>query len=278
MRFGGTVLGPYAGAEAFTAMAGACGFRAVTFPLDYKAPAAEIDKLTQALKGADILVAEVGAWHTNPLSPEGQEKKRALEHIKRQLELAEYIGALCCVNVAGVHGSQWDGHAADAFSPAVFNEVVETVREIIDGVNPKRTGYALETMPWMIPHSPDSYAELIRAVDRPAFVGHLDVVNLINSPERYYANAAITQQCFDKFGFSIRSIHVKDIILGNRLTVHLDECPVGKGGYDIGCLLKNAAALPPDTPLLVEHLDNQEDYKNSIAYLNKLAADLGLLP
>ncbi|MDR3174027.1 MAG: sugar phosphate isomerase/epimerase [Treponema sp.] len=276
MRFGGSVMGPYAGADAFTAMARECGFRAATFPLRHDAKAGEIDALVRALKDADILIAEVGAWNNNPLSPDKAEKRRSLEDIKKQLELAEYIGAECCVNVAGVHGPQWDGHAADAFSPAVFNEIVESVQEIIDAVKPRRTGYSLETMPWMVPHSPDSYAELIKAINRPAFVGHLDTVNLINSPERYYNNAAITQECFDKFGSSIRSIHVKDIILGTRLTVHLDECLVGQGGYDLGCLLRNAAKLPPDTPMLVEHINNQQDYKNSVAYLNKLAADLGL--
>jgi sugar phosphate isomerase/epimerase len=269
-------MGPYAGADAFTAMARECGFRAVTFPLNHKAAAGDIDKLVRALKDADILIAEVGAWNNNPLSPDKAEKKRSLEDIKGQLELAEYIGARCCVNVAGVHAAQWDGHAADAFSPAVFSEVVETVREIIDAVNPKKTGYSLETMPWMVPHSPASYAELIRAVERPAFVGHLDTVNLINSPERYYNNAAITRECFDQFGPSIRSIHVKDIILRPRLTVHLDECLVGQGGYDLGCLLKHAAQLPADTPMLVEHINNQQDYKNSVAYLNELAAELGL--
>jgi sugar phosphate isomerase/epimerase len=257
-------------------MARECGFRAVTFPLDYKTPAGDIDKLVRSLKDADILIAEVGAWNNNPLSPDKAEKKRSLDAIKRQLELAEYIEAECCVNVAGAHSSQWDGPAADAFSPAVFSEIVETVQEIIDAVNPKKTGYSLETMPWMIPNSPGSYAELIAAIKRPAFAGHLDTVNLINSPERYYNNAALTQDCFDQFGPSIRSIHMKDIILGTRLTVHLDECLLGQGGYDLGCLLKNAAALPADTPVLVEHINNQQDYKDSVAYLNKLSADLAL--
>jgi hypothetical protein len=52
---------------------------------------------------------------------------------------------------------------------------------------------------------------------------------------------------------------------------------VGQGGYDIGCLLDHAAKLPADTPLLVEHINNQQDYKNSIVYLNILAADRKLV-
>ncbi|MDR1971686.1 MAG: sugar phosphate isomerase/epimerase [Treponema sp.] len=267
-------MGPYAGPDAFVAMAKECGFRAVTFPLSYQSPGAQIDALVRSLKDADILIAEVGAWNNNPLSPDKAEKQRSLENIKKQLELAEYIGARCCVNVAGSHSAQWDGPAPDALSPAVFDEVVATVQEIIDAVHPQKTGYSLETMPFMIPHSPDSYAALIKAINRPAFVGHLDTVNLINSPERYYRNAAVTRDCFDKFGDSIRSIHVKDIILRTSLTVHLDECLVGQGGYDLTVLLRNAAKLPPDTPMLVEHINNQQDYKNSVAYLNSLAAAL----
>jgi sugar phosphate isomerase/epimerase len=276
MRLGGSVLGPYAGAGAFTAMAQKCGFRAVTFPLKYSDGDAEIDRLVNALKEADIVIAEVGAWHNNPLSRDKDEKRTALENCKQQLALADYIGARCCVNVAGTHGSRWDGSHPDNFSEEVFAETVETVREIIDAVKPARTFYAIETMPWMIPHSADEYLRLIKAVDRPAFGAHLDTVNLINSPERYYANSAITQACFDKFGAQIKSIHLKDIILQPQLTVHLDECLVGKGGYDIPCLLRNAAKLDPQIPVLVEHIQTQTDYRESIVFLNKLLAELKL--
>jgi sugar phosphate isomerase/epimerase len=274
-------MGPYAGADAFVAKARDCGFRAVAFPLRHDAPVGEIDALVRALKDADILIAEVGAWGNNPLSPDKNVKKQSLENTQKQLELAEYLGARCCVNVAGGHSDWWAGPSSDAFSPAVFNEVVETVQEIIDAVKPQKTGYALETSPWMLPYNPASYAALIKAINRPAFVGHLDTVNLINSPELYYGNAALTQECFDTFGSSLRCIHVKDIILRPQFTLHLDECLVGQGNYDLGCLLKNAAKLPKDEfgqdiPMLVEHMDSWQDYKNSVAYLNKLAGELGL--
>ena len=62
--------------------------------------------------------------------------------------------------------------------------IVQTVREIIDAVKPVRTFYTLETMPWMYPDSAHSYLELIRAIDRERFAVHLDVVNLVCSPQR----------------------------------------------------------------------------------------------
>ena len=42
-------------------------------------------------------------------------------------------------------------------------------------------------MPWMIPSNPDEYIRLINDVDRPQFAAHLDVVNMITSPERYFS-------------------------------------------------------------------------------------------
>jgi sugar phosphate isomerase/epimerase len=125
-------------------------------------------------------------------------------------------------------------------------------------------------MPWMVPHSADSYLRLLNAVHRSSFGVHLDTVNLVNSVERYYANSALTQECFDKFGTAIKSIHIKDIILRTNLTVHLDECLVGTGGYDLECLLRNIIKLSPDMPVLVEHINNQHDYKNSVAFLNEM--------
>ena len=276
MRLGGTVLGPYAGPEAYVAMARECGFRAVTFPLTFKDKISEVDGLLAALVQADIIAAEVGAWRNNPLSPDKNEKKSAIDNIVKQLELAEYIGAPCCVNVAGSRSAQWDGPSPDYSSQEVFDEVVQTIQEIIDRAKPVRTTYSLETMPYRIPYSADSYLALLKAVDRPAFSVHLDTINLINSPEKYYSNAALTQECFDKLGEKISSIHIKDIIMDNRLTVHLDECLVGTGGYDLSCLLTNAAKLADDMPVLVEHIKNQEDYKKSILFLNQLLEKLNL--
>jgi sugar phosphate isomerase/epimerase len=267
-------MGPYAGPEAFAAVAKTCGFRAVAFPLDYKSKTADIDRLAGALAAADIAIAEVGAWGNNCLSPDKKIKKQSIENSKKQLALAEYIGAGCCVNVTGGHSAQWDGPASDNFTEKVFTEAVETIQEIIDGVKPEKTFFSIETMPWMIPNSPESYARLIKAVNRPGFAAHLDMVNLVNSPERYYNTAALTKECFAKFGKKIKSIHIKDIILRPSLTVHLDECLVGEGGFDLACLLKEASALPPDTPALVEHISYQGDYKRSIDWLRRKLKEL----
>ncbi|HLK59696.1 MAG TPA: hypothetical protein VKU00_24255, partial [Chthonomonadaceae bacterium] len=58
----------------------------------------------------------------------------------------------------------------------------------------------------------------------------------------------------------IRSVHAKDIALASRLTVHLDEVRPGLGGLDWTTLLQEMSTLPADTPLMLEHLPNAEEY------------------
>ena len=89
---------------------------------------------------------------------------------------------------------------------------VDTVRQIIDAVNPKHTFYTIEPMPWMYPDSPDNYLKLIRDIDRPAFAVHMDYTNMINGLDKYFNSDDFIRECFQKLGPYIKSIHAKDII------------------------------------------------------------------
>lgn len=252
----------------------AAGYRAAYCPVNADADTATIRAYQTAAANADIIIAEVGAW-SNPLSPNAAERSAALEKCQRQLALADEIGAWCCVNIAGSRGEHWDGPHPDNLTPATFDLIVESVRTIIDAVQPKRTFYTLETMPWMYPDSVDSYVDLIAAIDRPQFAVHLDPVNMVNSVERYFRNGALIRDFFERLGAHIKSIHAKDIVIGKKLTVHLDEVRPGLGGLDYAELLRQAARLHPDLPLMLEHLP-MEEYPPSAQYVRSVASELNL--
>jgi sugar phosphate isomerase/epimerase len=181
-----------------------------------------------------------------------------------------------CVNIAGSRAEQWDGPHEDNFSAETFDLIVETVRDIIDTVQPRRAFYALETMPWIFPDSPDSYLEIIRAIDRLQLGVHLDPVNMISSPRRFYDNANFIRECFDKLGPHIKSCHAKDIALASRLTVHLDEVRPGLGNLDYGVFLSEANKLHRDTSVMLEHLPNAGEYSLAAQYVRRVAADIGV--
>ncbi|NUQ01642.1 MAG: sugar phosphate isomerase/epimerase, partial [Armatimonadetes bacterium] len=135
----------------------------------------------------------------------------------------------------------------------------------------------LETMPWVYPDSPGSYLRLIEAVDRPAFAVHFDPVNLINCPERAFQSGRFLRHCFDLLGPYIRSCHAKDIILREKLTLHLDEARPGEGCLDYAEFLRQAARLPAETPIMLEHLPSADEYRAAASYLRSVAQQEGVV-
>jgi sugar phosphate isomerase/epimerase len=251
------------------------GFRAAYWPLGDDADADTVRAYADAAAAADVVIAETGAW-SNPLSPDDAMRADAIDLCKRRRALAEEIGARCCVNIAGTRAHTWDGPHPENLSADTFALIVDVVREIVDAVRPRRTFYTLEPMPWSLPDSPDSYLELLRAVERDRFAVHLDPVNFINSPAKLYDNAGLLRECFAKLGPHIRSCHAKDIRLENELTVHLAEVRPGLGSLDFRVLLTEMARLDPDTPILVEHLRTQTEYRAAVEHVRGVAQELGL--
>jgi sugar phosphate isomerase/epimerase len=251
------------------------GFRAAYWPLGDDADADTVRAYADAASSADIVIAEIGAW-SNPLSPDAATRAAALELCKRRLALADRVGARCCVNLAGSRADTWDAPHPENLSRETFALIVDTVREIVDAVEPRRTFYSLEPMPWSLPDSPDSYLELIGAIDRRQFAVHLDPVNLVNSPAKYYDNAGLLRECFAKLGPHIKCCHAKDVRLANELTVHLAEVIPGQGALDYRVLLTEMDRLDPDTPILVEHLADAAEYAAAAAHIRSVADSLGL--
>jgi sugar phosphate isomerase/epimerase len=276
MRLGGPIFTRHDDPEAWVTELRGWGYRAAYCPVDDTADDTTVQAYARAAQEADMVIAEVGAW-SNPISPDETVRRQAMALCQRRLDLAERIGARCCVNIAGSRSMVWDGPHADNLTDETFDLVVETVRAIIDAVRPTRAAYTLETMPWSYPDSADSYLRLIQAIDRPAFAVHLDPVNLICSPQRYFRNGGVIRECFQKLGPYIRSCHAKDIVLSDRLTVHLDEVRPGQGGLDYRVLLSEMAALPADTPLMLEHLPAEADYRLAAEHVRMVARGMEVL-
>jgi len=276
MRLGGPIFESFNNADEWAAAVVRKGYGAAYCPLKPGAAAVEISSFEKAGRKAGIVVAEVGIWK-NTLSSDDKERKSALEHAKACLDLADAIGAACAVNIAGSRGPKWDGPYGPDLEDDTFQMIVETTREIIDSVKPRRTSFTIETMPWMVPDSAESYLELIRAVDRPAFGAHFDPVNMINCPRRYFKNADFVADFVECLGPYIKSCHAKDVLLADRLTVHLDEVLPGKGGLDYPAFLKAVNGLGPEIPLMMEHLQTGEEYDLAAGYISSIAKKSGVI-
>jgi len=276
MRLGGPVFDKVTDPDSWVAAHRRLRYRAAYCPVDEKADDRTVLAYRMAAASADIVIAEVGAW-SNPISPSDEERRKNIRLNQERLALAERIGARCCVNVAGSRNpTSWAGPHADNFTRETFDLIVETVRTILDAVKPARTFYTLECMAWIPPYTTQSYADLVKAIDRKAFGVHFDPVNMIWSPQRFYQTGRIIREFVAALGPHIRSCHAKDVALTDELTVRMPEVRPGLGGLDYRAFLESIAKLDPDTPVMLEHLPKAEDYDQAAAHIRGVAKELGV--
>jgi sugar phosphate isomerase/epimerase len=131
-------------------------------------------------------------------------------------------------------------------------------------------------MPFNFPTGPDDYLKLIKRVDRKAFGVHLDVCNVMNSPERMYHNGAIIDECFQKLGPFVVSCHAKDLAWEDYVQVCLREVIPGRGEIDYRAYLRGLASLPTDVPLMLEHLKSAEEFDEGRHHIQDVAHQMGL--
>ncbi|MHC4788928.1 MAG: sugar phosphate isomerase/epimerase, partial [Planctomycetota bacterium] len=112
--------------------------------------------------------------------------------------------------------------------------------------------------------------------DRERFAVHLDPVNIMCSPRRYFNNGAIIRRCFQTLGPLVKSCHAKDIKLSGVLTTHLEEVRPGLGALDYRTYLRELDGLGPDVPLILEHMSTEEDYDAAGAYVRSVAEEIGI--
>lgn len=271
VRLGGPLFQQYEDPDQWILLLRRAGYRAAYCPVNPGADESVIRAYKDAAGRHDMVISEVGAW-SNPVDPDPEKAKEAIRKCIDGLELADLIGAKCCVNISGSRNRKyWAGPHRDNFSPEVFDLVVETTRKIIDAVKPSHTHFALEAMPWSLPDSTETYLQLIKAIDRPQFGVHLDPVNMIRSPREFFNNGALIREMFSKLGAYVLSCHAKDIVLReDNYIPQMDEVRAGLGNLDYGTYLQELAKLR-DVPLMMEHLETAEAYDRAAAYIRSVA-------
>ena len=264
IRIGGPLFTKETDPEKWMQVARAQGYRAV-----YAPGKLSVDDLVtvhawrDAAKAHDILFAEVGCW-CNPMDPDPEKRKVNMDRLVKSLALAEELDAKCAVDIAGsINRTSWFGPAKENISEGFFETAVENARKIIDAVKPKRTKFAYEAMGWAVPDSPDCYLRLLKAIDRDAFGVHLDICNMVNSPTKYWHNADLINESFDKLGPWVVSCHAKDLRWEIEMNIHFVECVIGQGVIDYETYLKRLSTLPNDVPLMIEHMKGQKEYEQS---------------
>ena len=261
--------------EEWAAALAALGCHAAVCPISAGASHDTIAAYREAAARHGVTIAEVGVWNS-PIADDDAVREKSLAYCRGQLALADEIGALCCVNVAGSTGPNWSFGCGKDRTPEGWRRIVESVQSIIDAVQPKNTYYTIECMPIVPPTSPDEYLRLLRDVDRERFSVHLDPFNMFFTPDRYFWSGDFFRECFEKLGPQIKSIHAKSVRLTEELTFCVREVPIPEGGVDFDAFLREIGKLPPEMPVIIEHRRSLEEYQTALSYVRERAVALNV--
>jgi sugar phosphate isomerase/epimerase len=252
------------------------GYSAAYCPPAAVEDAAHIRAIREAYAAHNVVIAETGAWR-NMLDPDSAKRKANIEYVIQRLALADAVHALCCVDIAGsFHPDVWYGPHPRNLSKEFFDATVENCRRVIDAVKPAKTTFSVEMMGWSLPDSADSYVALLKAVDRKAFSVHVDVCNIINSPQRFYSSGDVIREVFRKLGPRTVSCHAKDLAWIPEMNVHFLEVIPGRGQVDYRAYLTELAKLPHQPPLMLEHLKTAAEYEEGANYIRRIGAQTGV--
>jgi sugar phosphate isomerase/epimerase len=96
--------------------------------------------------------------------------------------------------------------------------------------------------------------EVLDRVASPWLRFNADPVNLIGTLDQAYRNTAVLNDLFDQVGEAVICAHAKDVTVGERLVLHIDECVPGQGLLDQETFLRRFEACCPRGAVLIEHL------------------------
>jgi hypothetical protein len=234
------------------------------------------DKIADYKKAADdygLLIAEVGAW-CNLFDKDEKKAEENLTFVMKTMEMADEIGAKCVVNIAGSSSDVWDGGSRENYSQKTFEKVVAQIQKIISVS--ERCPYTLEPMPWMLPYDAESYLKLIEAVGDERFKVHMDAVNLICSPEKYFFQKEFLDDLFQKGVVGVDG--VKEFLKEKN-----DELKLfGKIQELCGSIRKNATNLSLirtwrdwnfKDEMILEAAKRSATSANPLPYINKILSD-----
>ena len=74
-------------------------------------------------------------------------------------------------------------------------------------------------------------------------------------------------ECAELLGSKIRSCHLKDVHLKQEYTIQLEECAPGQGEFPLRYYAETMDKIDSDMPMILEHLDTDEEYLKYLAYL-----------
>ena len=232
-------------------------------------------ELAVLLKNTGVTLMEyVAALYLQPL--ERSSCVPLARKFVRLLSIAESIGCLNVVACTGGYGKQLGPHPRNRRQES-WDLLKETCLLIAEEAQQKkvRARILIEPVYTSVIGSPQGLARFVDEVNSPNVQGHMDIVNCLTF-DNVYDHADFTRESFRVLGSRIHSAHLKDVAPIESYLPGLEERYIGEGVVDIRCYLSCLSQMPPDFPVVIEHIRAYEIIQRSYRRILSTANEMGI--
>ena len=215
-----------------------------------------------------------GYWQ--PLiHPDESVRREASRTLRAALRVAHDLGARGIDTGPGSlsPNGPWAPHPGN-WTLDARRQLVKTLKECAPAAEDLGVYLSLEGHLLVTLDSAETVRDVLDEVGSPFVRSDLDPVNWIGLGEVYDTTTAI-ERMFATLGERIVSGHAKDVIIEDRLVVHIDQRAAGQGLLDYRAYLRLMEALNPEYPVIVEGATVAE-LPAVKAFLDGVAAELGI--
>jgi sugar phosphate isomerase/epimerase len=222
--------------------------------------------------------------HRPPLiHPDEAIRRPAVKTLQAALRIAGWLGSQSChtgpgsMAQLGAKASDWGGAwnpHPNNWDPMCKDQLIKSLKEAAPAAEDAGVVVGLEGHVLVTLNTAEIMRDVIDAVGSPAIRCDLDPVNWLTLDTVYKSGAAIDHMA-DVLGPRIFNAHAKDVVVENRLAIHIDERPAGQGILDYDRFMRRIEALGSDRFLVVEHAA-VEELPAAKAFLDRKAAELGI--
>jgi sugar phosphate isomerase/epimerase len=199
-----------------------------------------------------------------------------MERLGQAIEIARNLGASSVLVGGGSvnpNGRYWPH--PDNYTSDTRHRLIKFLREVAPVAESKEIVLSLEGHVLTPLTTPEITREIVDAIGSEFIRTNLDPVNYVSDPMTLYASRILIDRVIDLLADVSVGGHVKDVILEDRLVVHLEEVPLGDGVFDVPYFLERFQHVQPDGYLMVEHLPESE-VPRAKATLDRMLKELSI--
>jgi sugar phosphate isomerase/epimerase len=232
-------------------------------------------RVRDILDGEGLRMYQTTGYWQCLIHPDEGRRRQAVRTLQEALRVAGDLGGRGIDTGPGSMSptGPWNPHP-DNWSAKCREQLIKSLRECAKAAEDNNVFLSMEGHQLVALEDSEVTRDVLDAVGSPYVRCDFDPVNWITLKTVFQTGPAVSKM-MDTLGGHIVSAHAKDIVIEDRLTLHLETVPAGRGLLDYRTFLRRMEALDPDYPVIVEAA-GEKDLPEVSAFLHRTAEELGI--